>query len=493
MPRHHQSSESAFGSFSLALPEGTATWSAGCARILGMTDAECEAGGGDARELLARLDPTDRKRVLQARAAAEAEAGIWRVVYATATVPRVVERGRIEFGEDGTPLRAEAILTIPESPAALRRETGLGRLTQMVGRVAHDFNNKLGIVLGSVDLARMSVNDEALIRRLDGALQATVDAAAESRLLLELARPTPRSVRRAALADIVRGLSVQIETHLLGRVDAVYRLDDQAPPVDVDRDDFVAAVLELVDNAVEAMPHGGRLAIDVGPTTALAGAPATLVCISDTGEGMSSDALADATRPWTTSRKLAEAPGLGLTMVADFVQRAGGQLLLRSDPGLGTAVEISLPASRSPDEGSDPAAREPEAPMPTANGERILVVDDELRLANATAALLAEEGYVTEVAGSAREALESLAARSFDLLFTDIVMPGGMNGLQLAEAVCARYPDVAILLTSGFTAGAGDPAAERHRLLDKPYPREILLRAVGEVLAERWPAGDAAG
>jgi two-component system NtrC family sensor kinase len=266
-------------------------------------------------------------------------------------------------------------------------------------------------------------------------------------------------------------------------------------PVSVDRAEFELAVLNVAVNARDAMPNGGQLKISARnttiasgdlppgtPTGAPAGAPTgdfVALTLSDTGTGMSAETLAHAFEPYFTTKEVGAGSGLGLSQVYGFATQSGGTATIASEPGAGTAITLYLPrAAAGPS--SEPAAAGPAVPTPPI---RILVVEDEAEIAELTCSILRDLGHETVHAGDGASALATIAGDpAIGLVISDLVMPGATNGLELARALRAERPALPVLLMTAYNQYGPEVAGEAFDLLEKPYRRETLVKAVRTAL-----------
>jgi PAS domain S-box-containing protein len=365
----------------------------------------------------------------------------------------------------------------------LHQSQKMEAIGQLTGGIAHDFNNLLGVVIGNLDLLETLVpNNEAALKRVGIAQKAALRGADLTRRLLvfssnEELRPSVvklhHSIRNMMeLAACVIGPEIKITTHF----------DDSLPPVFVDAAGLESSLLNLVVNARDAMPKGGSINI----TTQLSNLEETYppikagelkvgryasVSISDTGEGMSRETIERAFEPFFTTKPRGKGTGLGLAMVYGFVKQSGGAVRIYSEPGYGTTISFYLPLA----EGVFLPLSVAKAVSPAKRSGTVLVVDDEPHLLDIAAAYLAELGYTALQAENGAAALQVIAQHpGIDLVVTDIIMPGGMNGVELAQKIRQLHPGIRIIYSSGFPANA---LAERSMplvdgpLLHKPYQR----------------------
>jgi PAS domain S-box-containing protein len=375
----------------------------------------------------------------------------------------------------------------------LRRAQRMDAIGQLTGGMAHDFNNLLGVIVGNLDLLRLNGRLSAEDRELvDEAANAAMMGADLIRRLLAFARRQPLQPERVAVNRLVGDIAELLGRTLGENIPISLNLDDEVWDVLVDPAQLEASLVNLATNARDAMPQGGRLIITTGNRrldeeyaaahAELAPGDYVMLEVSDSGGGIPPEVMAHIFEPFFTTKEPGKGTGLGLSMVFGFVKQSGGHINVYSEPGVGTTFRLYLP--RDPAGRAAAAASEPAAA--TAGGdETVLVVEDNEAVRRIVMRQLASLGYRVAAAGSAAEALEVLARERITLLFSDIVMPGGMSGIELAEAARARWPGLRVLLTSGFPEarlrGTGYPA-DGVRLLSKPYGREQLARTLREVL-----------
>jgi two-component system NtrC family sensor kinase len=371
--------------------------------------------------------------------------------------------------------------------AALLKSQRLEAVGQMTGGVAHDFNNLLTVILGSAETLGRRAEDPARVRRV--AEQITLAARRGGEITQKLLAFSRRQAVRPETINLNRCL--QDFRQLLERAasEAVVvqlDLDPSLDPVRLDPGHFEAAILNLVGNARDAMPQGGRIRIATRNLTLRAAehpempaGPYVRVTVGDTGIGMDAATAARAFEPFFTTKDVGRGTGLGLSQVWGFAKQAGGDVSIISAPGAGTTVELLLPRADARDAADRDAAEI--VPLRQARaGEVVLVVEDEPVVRETTVESLRELGYATITADTAPAALERLRRgdERIDVLFSDVVMPGGMNGLQLAVEARRLRPELKVLLTSGY---AGDTQHD-FPLLTKPYDRGQLAQLLRAVL-----------
>jgi signal transduction histidine kinase len=413
---------------------------------------------------------------------------------------RVVERtGELE--ESNRLLQAE-IEERRKTETALRLAEKMELVGQLTGGIAHDFNNLLTVISGNLELLSEAVSagrvvDPARLQRMMSAAQnAASQAARLTRRLLVLSRRDDPRPQPARIGRILLGLEEFVRRTLGEGVSLTMLIEPQGWSCRIDQIQFETAVLNLAVNARDAMPDGGKFVIrtaevTVGgvdrPRDVQADIPAgdyVRLSISDTGIGMDQEVLDRAFEPFFTTKDVGKGSGLGLSQVHSFVTSAEGHIRVESAPGKGTTFHLYLPRSVQ----EERSGRESQEPDRAVHGgsETVLVVEDDPGVLEVALKTIRGLGYDVVSALNGRKALESLrGGRSVDLVFSDVVMPEGMNGYQLAAAARAIDPRVRILLTSGYSAGhrpGHDPSLP---LLHKPYTRAQLATHIRAALDER--------
>ncbi|MBB5712297.1 PAS domain-containing hybrid sensor histidine kinase/response regulator [Sphingomonas xinjiangensis] len=398
---------------------------------------------------------------------------------------------------------AAAVEERMKAEEALRQAQKMEAIGQLTGGVAHDFNNLLTVILGGLDTIRRQVSTlpgspttERIERSIRMASHGAERAATLTARLLAFARrqplePKPIDAGRLVtnLADLLQrtlGETIALETVTGG---GLWRA--QADPGELEN-----ALVNLAVNARDAMPGGGRLTIETGNAhldesyvaqvaEPVAAGQYVLIAVSDTGTGMCAATLAQVFEPFFTTKDVGKGTGLGLSQVYGFVRQSGGHIRIYSEVGEGTSVKIYLP--RLLNEGLVPESETAAAAAVTHGGtETILVVEDHDDLRSFSTGILRELGYRVLEAANGRRALEALqAAHDVDLLFTDVVLPEGMDGRRLADEALRRRPGIKVLFTTGYTRnaivhnGRLDPGVN---LIGKPFSFENLAAKVREVL-----------
>ncbi len=356
---------------------------------------------------------------------------------------------------------------------------------QLTAGMAHDFNNLLQVINGNLELALLGLggnpNAGEPIRR---AQRAAMKAGRLTQQLLTFARKQRLEPRRVNLNTLLVEFSEMLVRTLGDKVEMHLDLKPGLPYCTLDPTHLEMALLNVLINARDAMPQGGK--VKVGTSLLRHGGEDgshVVICVIDEGEGMSPEVMRRATEPFFTTK--GPGTGLGLAMVHGFVQQSRGRLEIDSTPGEGTTVRMVFPVA----DGAADAPGSAHAPAATAEEEaarpRILVVEDNEDVRELAETMLGAAGYAVVSASSGERALELLdGGKKIDLLFTDVIMPGGMNGLQLAERVRERRPETPILITTGYMEELPSPTGRTQPLdvLSKPYRQEELLSRVRAIL-----------
>jgi len=424
-------------------------------------------------------------------------------VQATARVSydtREYEVSRGEMAGGGAVVRCADVTEKLRDEAALRQGQKMEAIGQLTGGMAHDFNNILQVIQANIDLMKATVagSPEAL-GRLHSASAAADRGARLTQQLLAFARRQPLTPQPTHVARLAADMT-ELLRHALGeRVQLDYVIADDAWNARIDPSQLENAILNLALNARDAMPDGGTVRIEVSNATLdrryaalhpdVVPGPYVLVAVSDTGTGMPADVVAQAFDPFFTTKNEGRGTGLGLSMVYGFVRQSNGHIRIDSAIGQGTSVKLYLPRTLDP-----VPENEMRASAPAAGSERILVVEDNEDVRRAVIDMLKGWGYrvvAVENPDAAARLLETDSA--FDLLFTDVVMPGSLTAVQLAGIARQRRPDIAVLLTSGYARDLiPREAGSEFPLIAKPYRSDDLAARVRTVLAGRRPLPAAA-
>jgi len=380
-----------------------------------------------------------------------------------------------------------------ETQTALAQAQRLEAIGQLAGGMAHDFNNVLTAISSNLDLVTLSITEEKKRKALQNAMDAIQMGASLTHRLLILSHRHPVGIERCDLNDRVKD-TVELLTRTLGeQIIVSLKLSPSACPAVVNPGDVDNAILNLAINARDAMPNGGKLTIETRHVTLDADAAGrianarpgnyVMMTVNDTGEGMSPEVLKRAMEPLFTTKELGKGTGLGLATVYGTVQQSGGFVVIDSTVGEGTSVHLYFPeADPGPIHSSaTPSTNE----VPLCQGERILVVEDNDAVREATALRLETLGCATRQAKTGFEAIRLLeAGEPVALVFSDVMMPGGMTGYEVAKWVRSMRPGVKMLLTSGYSEMplTASEAIREIRVLEKPYTREQLVHALREAL-----------
>jgi len=384
--------------------------------------------------------------------------------------------------------KREAQLRLEESREQLFRSQKMEALGQLTGGLAHDFNNLLTAILGATDLALRNIaNEDKLRRMLDGVRNSAQRGATLTKQLLAFARAQQLEIKSIELRGFLDEAVTLLRPSLRKDIDVILETSDQLWHVDADAGALELALLNLAFNARDAMKDGGSLRVSA-TNQLLEGKPEGLhgeyvaLRVADTGAGMDRQTMERVFEPFFTTKSFGEGTGLGLSQVFGFAKQVGGAVTVDSAVGKGSAFTLYLPASRSAQS----------ATVHKANGKqalgRVLIVEDDELVADLAAGMLSELGFETIVAHSAKEALDKLAGGDRPkLIFSDIIMPGGLSGIELAQKVRSRFPELPILLTTGYS----EEVSGNHGfpVLQKPYEMTTLASALGSVLKKDVHAG----
>jgi two-component system NtrC family sensor kinase len=370
---------------------------------------------------------------------------------------------------------------------ALRQAQRLEAIGQMTGGIAHDFNNLLMIVSGSVQRLRGELTDSKQVRLLDMIATATQRGESLTRQLLTYSRQQTLAPQVIDLSQRLPMLRELLTRSLRTDIEIKVDVPDEICAVRVDPAELEMAIINLAINAKDAMPAAGTLSIRAKPVTLKGEASEeglsgefVAIRVADTGAGIPADILPRVFEPFFTTKEVGKGTGLGLSQVYGFARQSGGTATITSTPGSGTAITFYLPRSRELPQQSD--ARTP-AEAPASAAGTVLLVEDNSDVAEVAAGYLRELGYRVRSVADARAALAALRAdAAVDLVFSDILMPGGMNGLELARAVRERFPGIPVLLTTGYSASVQDAVRQGVVVLQKPYDLEALRRHIREAI-----------
>jgi signal transduction histidine kinase len=412
-------------------------------------------------------------------------------LFAASVVPIVflVEAARL-YGrlDEARAIAEERNAELARSREELAQAQRLEAIGQLTGGVAHDFNNLLTVVIGNLELIVHTRGDPEKIERLaHNAMKAAHRGEHLVRQLLTYARRQISHPQTVNLNQLIANIENLMHRVIGEQIEVVTMLSPALAPAQIDPAQFETAILNLAINSRDAMAGGGRITIETQNVTVdgqhAANDPEVtpgryvMIAVSDSGSGMTPAVLARAFDPFFTTKEVGKGSGLGLSQVYGFTKTAGGYVSIYSELGIGTTVKLYLP--QSSDRPILPQAEAETTPSHAASGhETILVVEDDEDVLSVTSESLRELGYQVVTAANAARALEILRGdQPIDLLFSDVIIPGGINGAQLAVTARHVRPELKVLLASGYTAAAlslehGLP--DNLNLVGKPYQRDEL-------------------
>jgi PAS domain S-box-containing protein len=477
-------------------PEGrVANWNAGAQRIKGYKPAEIIGEHFSRFYSNEDLDSGVPARALEtARETGRYESEGWRVrkdgsrFWASVVLDAIREDdGRLigfaKITRDMTEKR-EAQLRLEESREQLFRAQKMEALGQLTGGLAHDFNNLLTAILGACELGLRNVNDSDKVKRmLEGVRGSAQRGANLTKQLLAFARAQPLEIRQIDLKQFFADVATLVRPSLRSDIEVVTEISDQLWPIDADAGALELSLLNLAFNARDAMKEGGTLRISAH-NEVLKGSPDGLkgehvvLTVSDTGSGMSREVMERVFEPFFTTKSFGEGTGLGLSQVFGFAKQIGGAVQVDSEPGKGSTFTLYLPASHG--------AGSAQSLNGAAQLGRVLIVEDDAFVAELAADMFGELGFESMISHSAKEALERLAGGDKPkLVFTDVVMPGGITGIELARKLRERFPELPILLTTGYSEQVN--VTDGFPVLQKPYQLSTLATAIGSLLKQEIP------
>ena len=382
-----------------------------------------------------------------------------------------------------------------ETEERLRQSQKMDAIGQLTGGVAHDFNNVLTVITGTIEILQEGVADQPPLAAIAHLIDEAAERGAEiTSQLLTFARRQPLQPGEVDINALVADTCKLLRPMLGEHIEICSVLASDAWSALADPSQLSSAIVNLAVNARDAMPGGGKLTLETANAVIDEAASTddeiragefVMISVADTGQGIPPDIIDRVFEPFFTTKGIGRGTGLGLSMVYGFVKQTGGTVKVESEAGLGTVVRLYLPRSEG-----QASAKGESAPAVVAPGgqETILVVEDDPLVRGYVIAQLGGLGYKTLIASEAETALALVdQGIEFDLLFTDVIMPGGMNGRELADAVLARRPGMKVLYSSGYT----DEFVHEGRLdsgvalLRKPYRKSELSQKIREVLAAK--------
>lgn len=455
-----------------------------------------------------RVHPDDLSGIQQSFQRSVRETGTFnaefRIVRPDRSLRYVRSYGRVTYDDKGDALRATGadvdITRQRETEAQLHHAQKMETIGHLTGGMAHDFNNMLTVVRGNLQLMirrQEEFQDDKIPRWLGSSLDAVNKGAELTQRLLAFSRHQQLETTAVDVNHLLGGMEDMLQRTLGEDVELQVQRGESLPPVKTDVSQFENAVLNLTVNARDAMPGGGRLTIETSRVELsehyanthfeVTSGEYVLISVSDNGAGMSPEVQEHAFEPFYTTKERGKGTGLGLSTIFGFTKQSGGHVAIYSEEGIGTTIKLYFPVaiedgSREavPGTGED---REP----PAYGHETILVVDDDDATRETAVQALESYGYTVLVAENGAHALRVLDDHSeVALLFTDIVMPGGMNGVELAEAACESNPGLRVLFTSGYAEAAlqrSDYSNGNGQWIAKPFHIDELASRVRRVLS----------
>ena len=383
---------------------------------------------------------------------------------------------------------------IDELNQKLTQSQKMEAMGQLTGGVAHDFNNLLTVILGNAEHLAEKLAAHKELHDIAASIASAAERGSDlTRSLLAFARKQPLMPRTIDIGRKIVGMEQLLRRTLGEHIECEFRLDENLWQASVDPGQLASALLNLVLNARDAMPSGGTLTVavqnislgesDVDVNGQTQPGDYVMVAVTDTGTGMTAEVAGRAFEPFFTTKEVGKGTGLGLSMVYGFAQQSGGAMQIRSEPGHGTAVRLFFPRVATRQTSAAPSAGQQAKPT---GSETILMVEDDDMVRSYVESELKALGYRVIVTRNGPAALAILRGpEKIHLLFTDIVMPGGMFGTELAKEAARLRPDVKILLTSGHTehpVEAIDGGGRTVRILNKPYRRHDLAAMLRSAL-----------
>jgi PAS domain S-box-containing protein len=383
--------------------------------------------------------------------------------------------------------RRNAQRALEEAEARRAHAQKMDALGQLTGGVAHDFNNLLMIVSGYIQIIKKLIADDPKgTRAADAIEQAAKRGESLTRQLLTFSRRQALNPAVVAVAERIEAFRAMVTNSIAPSVRLATSIPPGLWPVEIDVNEFELALVNIALNARDAMPQGGiititaeNVALQPDDTPQRLAGDFVALTITDTGCGIAADILPKIFDPFFTTKQVNKGTGLGLSQVHGFVHQAGGTVTVESELGSGTRVTLYLPRAR----GSVEQILTDAPALAAAGSGTVLVVEDNPDVAQVSGSLLEQLGYRVQAVDNAQAALESIAQRAFDLVVSDIVMAGAMDGLGLARTIREQHPKLPVILVSGYSNAAALAEAE-FTVLRKPYHLADLSRAAAKAIAE---------
>ena len=370
-----------------------------------------------------------------------------------------------------------------QAEEALRQSQKMEAMGQLTGGVAHDFNNLLMVAAGGLDLMDRT-SDPLKQERLKAGIRQAVDRGSKlTRQLLAFSRRTPLNPEVVNLRERLRGMDALLERSLGESIEVVMHLPSDLWPVEVDASELEVAILNIALNARDAMPRGGIIVVEAANVAASADAPDRVkIAVTDSGTGIAPELVGKIFEPFYTTKGVGQGTGLGLSQVYGFARASGGEVFVDSVLDEGTAITLALPRTLL----SPKAKDNPATAMASFNRQRILLVEDDDSVADAVGGMLHELGFQIERAVNGEDALQRLERNpDFDLVLSDMIMPGNVSGIDLVRTIRQKVPDVSTMLMTGYSAAASSAAKEGVPLLSKPFSIEDLSVQLAATLEQK--------
>jgi PAS domain S-box-containing protein len=470
-------------------PDGVVSnWNSGAARIKGYTEAEI-VGQHFSRFYTEedRAAGVPFRALETARREGRFEAEGWRVrkdgtrFWASVVIDAIRDDadqliGFAKVTRDITE-RQNTQEALEQARASLFQAQKMEALGGLSSGIAHDFNNILTVVLGNLDLLRRAP-EHRRERLINNAVQAVEQGRKLTQQLLAFGRRHLHQPEVVDLNRLILGMDDMLKQSLRGDIQVVFDLTEELWPVEVDPAQLQIALINLAVNARDAMPRGGQFRVRTENVTAPGSdvERSVAIAVSDTGSGMPPEVVARAFEPFFTTKAVGKGTGLGLPQVYTFAQQSQGSVRITSEVGRGTTFTISIPRSEGQVIERQQASDNPDE---AKRSLRLLVVEDNAQVAEVAVSILAERGHTVVSCASASEAMHMLTSgQPFDAILSDLVMPGEMNGLDLAQRVRERWPTLPVLLATGYSDQASKAIKSGFPLISKPYQPAALLLAV---------------
>ena len=408
--------------------------------------------------------------------------------------------------DEGRPLMAIAVIEDItkrlQTEERLRQSQRVAATGELAGGLAHDFNNLLSIILGNADLvteklAKYSEAGSDCQRLLESIIAAAERGAAITHRLLAFSRKQPLEPEILDLNSVLAQMNQLIRHSVVGNIEIEMIQHAGLWRCEIDRSQVENVLVNLAVNARDAMPDGGKMTIETANVVLddeyvidcddLVSGQYVMLAVTDNGTGMSEEVIGQVIEPFFTTKDVGHGSGLGLSMVYGFVKQSGGHLSIYSEIGEGTTVKLYLPRSLAGL--GDRDITQWSIPDSDGNGQQILLIEDNLDLRVLTASMLSGLGYTVFQAGNGQEALVLFNEQpDIELLLTDVVLPGGMGGNQIAEALQAQRPSLKVLYMSGYTDNSivhNGRLDQKAVLLQKPFRKQALMRKIQQVITDQ--------